>query len=207
MVQPDDVVPVTNLAPADWLVEQLRGWGRVRDLVPAGYEAYVRVPDEQGSLWLTRDVLAGHTRGSDKCWFAIWEGWPLPDKWRTEPTFHLPDRDLLLFAGTFDDLDVVAIEFGCAITEFGGSGSRLHVPGRTPTAQDHRMAAAHGRQQRQHQRPSLWWPEKRSWVVGNEVNSDATYVGGSRSLAADLLAVDSLQATEIEPGDRITIEY
>jgi len=98
-VQPDAVVPVSDLTPAEWLVERLRGLGLVRHVVPAGYEAYVRVPNEDGSLWLLRDVLRDHTRTPGRCWFAIWEGWPLPDAWQTAPKFHLPHRDFLLFAG------------------------------------------------------------------------------------------------------------
>lgn len=43
-------------------------------------------------------------------------------------------------------------------------------------------------------------------MVGNEVDSDATYVAGSRALVNDLLHAYSLQVTEVDPEDAITID-
>lgn len=116
---------------------------------------------------MLRDVLERHT-GTDRCWFALWDGWPAADAWRGAPTFHLPHRDFLLFAG--------------------GLGDDLMV-----FAGDDRG-------------PSIWWPEDRAWVVASEVDSDATYVAGSRALLQELHRARRLAVTEVGPLDRITVD-
>lgn len=78
--------------------------------------------------------------------------------------------------------------------------------GRPATPVDHRKAAAACRAQGAHLSPSLWWPEDRAWVVASEVDSDATHLGGSRSLADDLLR-SGLAVTTVEPDVAITIEH
>jgi hypothetical protein len=209
-VQPADVVPLTDLTPADWLVERVTGFdGRVRDVVPGMYPAYVRIAEVPTPLPLPllRDLLSGHTKKPGTCWFAIWEGYPLPVAWQSAPKFHLPERDHLLFAGALDDLMVIATEFVCAALEQGGAGGVvLSGIGRPVTPADYREAATLFRSRGEHQGPSLWWPEDRAWVVGNEVDSDATYVAGSRALVNDLLHAYSLQVTEVDPEDAITID-
>jgi len=54
--------------------------------------------------------------------------------------------------------------------------------------------------------PSLWWPEDRAWVVASEVDSDATYIAGSRALLHDLLRTDGFAVTEVGPNDQITVD-
>ncbi|WP_157746402.1 hypothetical protein [Micromonospora inositola] len=54
--------------------------------------------------------------------------------------------------------------------------------------------------------PSLWWPEDRAWVVANEVDSDATYIAGSRQLLDDLLRTNGLDVAEVGPNDQITVD-
>jgi hypothetical protein len=129
--------------------------GCVRDYVPEGYQGYLRLPldgaDGEGlplRQWLgsVRDVLARYTGTPDRCWFSLWDGWPLPQWWReSAPTFHLPHREHLLFAGGLDDLLVIAGEFACAGVEYR-NGSCVE--------------------------PSLWWPQDRAWVAAGEVALD-----------------------------------
>lgn len=75
-------------------------------------------------------VLREHTTTPERCWFAFWDGWGIPvpltarkgffssvfggpetqdrvsrsehDRWQA-PKFSIPDRELLLFAGSLDD--------------------------------------------------------------------------------------------------------
>ena len=128
-MQPADVVPLQDVSPADWLVQTSTGrQGRVRDYLPEGYQAYLRLPlidaDGEGAplrqwLGILRNVLARHTGTPDRCWFSLWEGWPVPQWWReSAPTFHLPHREHLLFAGGLEDLLVIASEFACAGVEY-----------------------------------------------------------------------------------------
>lgn len=161
--------PVADLGPADWLVQVVTGFrGRVRDLVPSTYVAYARVmPEPPRQVRLLGSVLERHTQ-TQRCWFALWDGWPAADRWRGAPTFQLPHRAFLLFAGSLCD-DPMA---------FAGDDRG----------------------------PSLWWPEDRAWVVASEVDSDATYVAGSRALVGDLLGSVGLAATEVVRDDPITCD-
>jgi hypothetical protein len=57
----ENVEPVTDLRAATWLIEEVTGFaGRVRDLVPATYDAFARVVSAKNLLpvALLRDVLA-----------------------------------------------------------------------------------------------------------------------------------------------------
>lgn len=103
------------------------------------------------------------------------------------PSFHLPHREHLLFAGGLEDLLVIAGEFACAGLEYPELAARC-------------------RQQGSCLEPSLWWPQDRAWVVASEVDSDAVYVAGSRALAEQLLGERRLAAGEDALDDPITIE-
>ena len=235
-MQPADVVPLQDVSPADWLVQTSTGrQGRVRDYLPEGYQAYLRLPliDADGEgvplrqwLGILRNVLARHTGTPDRCWFSLWEGWPVPQWWReSAPTFHLPHREHLLFAGGLEDLLVIASEFACAGVEYpdgsfvvdmrgvDGEGSgpgRMpeRYPGNArlmPRAGDPALAAR-CREEGSCLEPSLWWPQDRAWVVAREVDSDAVYVAGSRALVEELLKEPRLAAGEVAVDDPITIE-
>lgn len=106
-----DVVPATDVAPAHWLIQEVTGFsGRVRDVVPARYDAFARVVSVAHPMPLRRlcAVLGCHSQ-TDRCWFALWDGWPAADAWHGAPTFHLPHRDYLLFSGSlYDDLMIFA---------------------------------------------------------------------------------------------------
>lgn len=97
----DSVEPLTELAPAEWLVRAVMGFeGRVRDVVPATYARFARIVAEEGRpvAPLLRDALAQHGV-TGRCWFALWDGWPTAEAWPQAPRFHLPHRDFLLFSG------------------------------------------------------------------------------------------------------------
>jgi hypothetical protein len=235
-MQPADVVPLQDVSPADWLVQaSTGGQGYVRDHLPGGYQAYLRLPlvdtDGEGvplQQWLPvlGDVLSRHTGAPDRCWFSLWEGWPVPQWWReSAPTFHLPHRGHLLFAGGLADLLVIAGEFACAGLEYpdgsfevavrgidGHGGGAGWMPerfagdaGLVPRAGDPELAAR-CREDGYCVEPSLWWPRDRAWVVAREVDSDAVYLAGSQALAEELLEEPLLAAGEVALSDPITIE-
>src|SRR3954451_21729221 len=235
-MQPSDVVPLQDVSRADWLVQASTGrQGRVRDYLPEGYQAYLRLPlvDADGEgvplrQWLgrLRDVLARHTGTPDRCWFSLWEGFPVPQWWReSAPTFHLPHREHLLFAGRLEDLLVIAGEFACAGVEYADGSFVVDVrgvdeegdgPGPLPERYpgDARLvpragdpeAAVGCREAGSCVEPSLWWPQDRAWVLAREVDSDAVYAAGSRALIEDLLTEPRLAAGEVVLDDLITIE-
>ena len=178
MRTPSDVVPVLDLAPATWLRTALTGsGGRVRDLLPTGYAAHVRVPGFDGDpegppveLRL-RDLLAPHTTTPQECWFTFWEGFDVPRSWDLAPRLLLPHREHLVFAGGLADLEVVMEAFGAV----GYSA------------------------------PALWWPRDHAWVAHWEVDSDAVYLACSRAALADLVGA-GIGAHEVGVDVAITID-
>lgn len=169
MITPEPAQP-DDLIAADWLVAEIQGFsGRVRDLVPASYDAFVRIPAGEGTATIDAltQVLREHTH-TVRCWYGLWEGWPAADVWTGAQTFHLPHRGYRLLKGQMsDDLQSV-------------SG-------------DDRG-------------PSLWWTGDRSWLVANEVDADATYLGGSSRLIEDALLLTGTSVTEVSPDDPITTD-
>lgn len=53
--------------------------------------------------------------------------------------------------------------------------------------------------------PDLWWPSDHTWCVATDTDLDATYVGGSASLARALLGEDRLEALPADPDDSILL--
>jgi hypothetical protein len=49
--------------------------------------------------------------------------------------------------------------------------------------------------------PNLWWPSDHAWCVGTEIGFNSTFVGGSRSFIAAVLASEELEAFEVSSGD------
>jgi hypothetical protein len=155
-------------------------------------------------------VLAGQTATSDRCWFALWEGWgDLPDAWRAAPAFELPGRRHHLFAGQVADVVEISVEFACAgLEDPGRPGASATLwaatePREPPTRQeiaDAFRAVGHL------QSPSLWWPEDRAWCVASEIDFDSTLVAGPAALVADLVDHPHLEAFEVAPGDSLQID-
>ena len=196
-MEAEEVWPVADTAAAAWVVEALRlyeGRSEVRTIVPEGYDAYVEIPyrDEEDAVWAVRDVLASVTPPDQPCWFALWEGWPVPPAWRDAPTFRTPEGDLLLFSGRFQDLDVVAVEFSCAQYALSGMAPDLGPNG----------TAAALRAQRSHVPPSLWWPEDRTWLLAGEVDAECLYLGSGRA-TADLVTRSITGASLVRPIGRV----
>lgn len=46
------------------------------------------------------------------------------------------------------------------------------------------------------QSPNIWWPDDHAWCVASEIDYEFTYVGGSRELIDDLLALSCLEVKE-----------
>jgi hypothetical protein len=56
------------------------------------------------------------------------------------------------------------------------------------------------------QSANLWWPADHAWCVVTDVDLMSTYVGGSASCIADLLATQGLDAVPAAPEDRVTYD-
>ena len=52
------------------------------------------------------------------------------------------------------------------------------------------------------QSANLWWPADRAWCVVTDIDLTSTYVGGTRSCVAEILAASGLEAAPASPADR-----
>ncbi|GAA1351703.1 hypothetical protein [Streptomyces beijiangensis] len=116
-------------------------------------------------------VLARHTRTPDRCWFGLWAGYGQYD-WTGVPVFETPGREEILLAGRLSD--------AASPAEAGEADPDCPWPDELP---------------------DLWWPEDRAWCVGGDTDLFSTYVGGSESCIAELLATPGLEAHRAEQTD------
>ncbi|MDN4175974.1 hypothetical protein QWY28_23720, partial [Nocardioides sp. SOB77] len=85
----------------------------VSSVVPLGYDAYVEVPlDGNGGgpepVEGVRATLAHYTGDDERCYWAMWVGWPQMRAWASEPTVSIPDGfALVLFREQFADTEWV----------------------------------------------------------------------------------------------------
>lgn len=77
----------------------------INDLQDSPPGARWKSPPEEGTLdrdvaMVLVDILKRHTSTSERCWFAVWEGWgSIRESIRAAPTFELPGRRYLLLEG------------------------------------------------------------------------------------------------------------
>jgi hypothetical protein len=56
------------------------------------------------------------------------------------------------------------------------------------------------------QSANLWWPADRAWCVVTDIDLMSTYVGGSRTCIAELLAAPGLETAPATPADAVTVD-
>lgn len=183
------VVPATNLEPAEWISPALLTSDpgtrlRVGDVIPTGFDAYVRidhapVPGDEGAdlqqpgslppsqVAALTAALREHTQ-TEQCWLALWEGWgDIPHV--PGPLLHLPHRRYVLLRAA---LDAVARP----LVHHSGEAGWL-------------------------QTPQLWWPRDRAWCVATEIDLPWTYVGGAEDCITRVAGDPRLRARPVTPDD------
>lgn len=191
----------------DWASERLADFSaaRVTSLVPAGFEAYARIPQPHRveSAAVLVDVLRAHTGEGERCWFAVWEGYgwvwggivtmstdpamhglrpdpdelPVPAHIRDGPRASRPHRDYVLYTGALDG----ALVLGDL---------------------EHQWRQRSGQSAVHDEVPDLWWPESRAWFVGSDTDLEhCTHIGGTHELIAQVLAEPRLDAAAVDPAD------
>ncbi|HET6394708.1 MAG TPA: hypothetical protein VFG13_17915 [Blastococcus sp.] len=53
------------------------------------------------------------------------------------------------------------------------------------------------------QSANLWWPADRAWCVDTDIDLRSTYVGGSASCIAEVLATPGIEALPVDPDDPV----
>ncbi|MFB4305042.1 hypothetical protein [Actinomadura sp. GTD37] len=138
------------------------------------------------------DVLARHTRSSDRCWFCVSDVYgPAPEG--AAVTFTAD-------AGDDGEPDVLAPEFPPEIAE----GPRVELPERAYLLLEGPLDAAGDLAMPLFpQSPNLFWPDDRAWCVTTETDLDSTYLGGTAALIAEILADERLEALPVEVTDPV----
>jgi hypothetical protein len=148
------------------------------------------------------EVLAGHTRTSDRCYFGVWEGWGVPtlmflfkegtperSRQRTEEEAQKAlEAEVVAWRGLLD----VAPTFD--------------IPHRTMHLLEGPLDAVSEFYESHRDVPSLWWPADRAWGVATGIDLMTTYVGGSSEAIQVLLDDEQIEALAVSDDQSITWE-
>ncbi|WP_139122889.1 hypothetical protein [Cellulosimicrobium cellulans] len=212
-----------DASAGQWIAGRLGGFGpRVDGTVPRGYAAYACVPgpehDATGVVTAVTQaedlarVLAAFTR-SQPVHLALWTGHPILYDRGTDP--RATSGMGVVVGGDGDEPRPTEEELAAAREEGWRrlaptlverpAAPMLLLPHReyhlwTGTVADVAAFRRHG------QPPDLWWPRDRSWFVGAEIDSTATYVGGGDAVVNAVCAEPSLGAYRVAPSDRMLFD-
>jgi hypothetical protein len=168
---------------------------------------------EPESLAALLDVLARHTDGSQKCWFAVWEGWgwmtgavsTVVFAWSDDPSAAadpVHEAQPAQFVAEPVTPNVAPPDHRARVelpsrnyVLFGGPLNAALEVGYWPTPNWFLP-----------QSPSIFWPDDVSWCVATEIDLFCTYVGGSRALIDELLADERLEVWEAHLGDPVAYD-
>ena len=207
---------MSDLSPANWFcgdIDRTSLW-----LGPSGYEAYIRVlhQDNDGDRWEGHlddhlllalcQVLARHTKTPDTCYFGLWEGygditggeavgfltafsgsarWPRVFRPEKKPVPPPPAFGPEIVNGPKVDFFHQYLLFTGRLDDAGQWGARPYGPG-IP---------------RHINSPNLMWPADHAWFVTTNIEGHWTGVGGSDTLADELLADDRLDTVRTRYDD------
>jgi hypothetical protein len=158
-------------------------------------------PPETGTLphaaaMRLAELLAGHTKHEEDCFFALWQGYgaPMLHFFFKEGTPGSERREAEASAKS-------DIESWHALIETGASFTLPHremwlLNGPLATIGDFYELHRHP--------PALWWPGDRAWCVATDTDLMTTYVGASRACVEALLADNELEVLGVSAEQRVT---
>lgn len=223
----DDRDPETDLTPAAWLVAGVRPFrdNCVMSLVPAGFEAYVRVfhparaADGARVTWAEVARANGRVAHPAMEWVAITGDWrflhddPQPGVWQTSPEEgSLPPREAAALAESLSACTTSTRWWYALWNGFGALPERWQLAPRIPLpARDMYLFAgdvsyvvqSFNRPGIWHQSANVWWPDDRAWCVATDIDLMTSYVGGRRDAVAALLARGDLETAEVPPDQKL----
>jgi hypothetical protein len=198
---PAVAVPADASAAA-WIASRLGEFGTVGGLVPDGFDQYLLVR----SAWLAEgdcgdddaeqtatiaSVAQRHTTTTDLIRFGIWEGYG----WASSTTLYSVSGPRLsawfVRAWIRGRSRLADRRRHRRIRQGLEQVPQFDLPCR-------RYYLLHGQLQAaacivdpggcRHQVPDLWWPDDRQWFVATDTDLDWTYIAGSRTFIAEIIA-------------------
>lgn len=196
------LVICSDLSPADWIVTSDLPWDRLVTFGPPGFAAYARVrfiPDPayegqqeheadldatpgETEQWRTLlQLLAAETSRPEDCYFALWEGWPLPDGARRWPTVGVP-RDARISLRSY------FLSHGpLAEAEIWGTPLEAGIWGRPEFSRGGT--------------PAFVWPADHTWCVTADIDPHWAGIGATAATVTRLIADQRLDAVQADPED------
>jgi hypothetical protein len=229
MTEWERLMPVEDAEPARWLasaLEEPRGRGdrasHAAAVIPRGFEAYARLfhpawlaGEERELTWAEAAARAGTRPHARMQWYAVSRAGDSDVGWRglvpPEPG-RMPEWMLEALAGLLERHTRTPGECFFAVWDGWGLPVFATLRGRTAHVRlrdrgyyllrgDVR-AAAERVSPPSPQHANIWWPEDRAWCVATGVDMMWTYVAGSETCVAEILADGRLEAWRASPDDR-----
>ena len=224
-----DALQAGSPEAARWLTERLlasdltRGV-RVGDVLPTGFQAYVRimhpVPTPDGpTTWTAIAERTGRVAHSRMQWQAI--AYPAPGHQPPVVAGDGPSQGAFPLELMVSLIDILSIHTSTAetvhFTVWEGTAelpesdaSTVDLAGRRHLVFTADLSAGtraivldpHGAPIEPHISPNVWWPDDRTWVVATDVDFRSTLVAAPRDCADQILADATFEAFEVAIDDR-----
>ena len=221
----------TDVSLGSWIARAVADEpaGTVGSLVPPVFAAYARVlhpayrydgDDDVEIPWADVARLNGTAHHPRMQWPAVTGGWEYltedsqPPTWDGVPAEgHLPCTLAARMAGVLARHTTTPEH--CLLGRWAGFGfdaGELRAAGRLPLPRARDVVLVRGRvvdavrnlaPEPSEQSANLWWPADRAWCVATDIDLMSTYVAGSASCIADLLAAPGLEVLPADPSDRV----
>lgn len=224
----------SDLSAAGWLTGSDVPWEQLVCFGPAGFPAYARLrflPDpafegqgendvdldadassETAQLRAVLEVLSGHTRTPERCYFCLWDGWGLyeadgsyahdvpadtidgnpnvdPVAGSSRPVEATPGIDLSFLRPT-SRTPLVSVPnrayllFRGTVADLGERGSPTRWPGQPA------LGTAD---------PAFIWPEDHAWCLANDVDPHWAGIGAAESAIDQLVADPRVDVVRADP--------
>src|SRR5712692_9653966 len=191
-----EVLASDDVEAAAWIGPRLRPFKSFQagSVVPGGFDAYARIDNERagvlppGAARGLIAILTRHTPAPEVLWLAMWNGYG---------QMHGPPA-----VRTFRAVRIGADPGEAAPPPPPWPDGFMHPPLRPRNAPLLRLPSREyllyqGRPDQVAgwmDGPNLWWPADRAWCVASEIDLPWTYVGGSKTLIAEVLGGPELRA-------------
>ena len=225
---PESVSPVTGLEPFSWLAAHILPIGKtvsLRLILPDGYPAYARIlhpayrpASDDPIRW--SDLAARHGKTAHPLMqfgrlFGSNDPYHCPSSIGQPFIGQLPEAETKRVAATLQDFTATPEQCYLLVWEgYGGMElfypptAKLVLPSRTYLAFtgpiDGVLELA--RDANMLEGPNLWWPEDKAWIVGTEIDSMETYVGGSAACIDALLGDPEIETFPFAINDSVIFD-